>query len=382
VTSDLRRVCYVSGTRADFGLLRSTLRAIRLDERFDLSIVTTGTHLADAYGATAREIEAEGLRVAARVPVDLGSADGASMARNIGHMLIGFVDAFRAERPDAVLLLGDRGEMLAGAIAAAHLGIAIVHIHGGERSGTVDESVRHAISKLAHYHLVATEASRDRLVRMGERGKNIHVVGAPGLDGLRESANKGRAELCASIGLDPGKPLGLMVFHPVLQEASSAGEQVQAVLNGMEAAGLQTLALMPNSDAGSDEVRRVLLAQAKQRVAGFVVQTHLPRDEFVSWMASSDVMVGNSSSGVIEAASFGTPVVNVGSRQNMRERNANVWDVPPDSTSVSSAICRALRVGRLDGSNVYGDGRSGERIFSFLLSMNLSASLLAKCNDY
>jgi len=375
-----RRIAYVSGTRADFGLMASTLRAIVADPRLSLGLIVTGMHLSERFGMTVREIESEGLSIASRVSVDVDTANGAAMAANIGHMLVGFVQALQAQRPDSLLLLGDRGEMLAGALAAIHLGIPVVHVHGGERSGTVDEPVRHAISKLANLHLVATAAARDRLIRMGEEGDTIHVVGAPGLDGLVELAKLDRAELCEHVGFDVRRPVALLVYHPVLNEADEASGQVIDLVEAALTCGFQVLAVMPNSDAGSDAVRDVLTQASRQ--GRIVLQTHLKRAEFVSWMAAADVMLGNSSSGIIEAASFGTPVINVGTRQNLRERNVNVIDVPVRATEMCTALEAALKHGRYPLSNLYGDGQSGGRIVELLATTEWSPRRLAKCNAY
>ena len=374
----IRRICYLTGTRADFGLMVSTLRAIDSDSRFDLKLLVTGMHLSDRYGGTIADIEAEGFSIAGRVAVDADDASAASMAINIGRMLQGFVPALQEIKPDILLLLGDRGEMLAGAIAGIHLGIPVAHLHGGERSGTVDEPVRHAISKLAHLHLVATAQARDRLIRMGERADAVHVVGAPGVDGLFETKRSNRATLCAEVGFDPAFPIGLLVFHPVLQEADSASEQMHAVLKAAE--GIQVLALMPNSDAGSDGVRQVLNDAASS--GSLKLRTHLRRDEYIGWMACCDVLFGNSSSGIIEAASFGTPVVNIGTRQNLRERNVNILDVPAEVVAVGAALKTAISHGRYPSINVYGDGQAGRRILELLATEPLTPNLLSKCNVY
>jgi len=209
----MRKVCYVSGTRADFGLMQSTLQAIHTHSELELSLIVTGMHLAPGYGDTVADIERAGLPVSIRVPLDMEPATGATMARNVGRMLTAFVDAFETLTPDVVLLLGDRGEMLAGALAAIHLNIPVVHIHGGERSGTVDEPVRHAISKLSHWHCTATADAAERLVRMGERREQVFVTGAPGLDGLDALATVPRATLLAQAGLRTDAPLALMVYH-------------------------------------------------------------------------------------------------------------------------------------------------------------------------
>jgi GDP/UDP-N,N'-diacetylbacillosamine 2-epimerase (hydrolysing) len=375
-----RHICYVTGTRADFGLIAFTLNAIRKDPRFVLSTIVTGSHLSERYGMTVAEVERLGVRIAAKIPVDLNDTTGAQMARNIGTMLIGFVDALEELAPDLVLLLGDRGEMLAGAVAASHLSIPVVHIHGGERSGTIDESVRHAISKLATHHLVATRASGLRLERMGEDAHRIVVTGAPGLDGIQQLAEFSRVDLSRRCGFKVDHPIVLFVFHPVLYESDSSRAQTEACVSAMQSLGLQVVALLPNSDAGSNEIRRALLEA--QQSGRFITYPHLARAEFVSWMACCDVMVGNSSSGILEAASFGTPVVNVGSRQRHRERSGNVIDCAADSTSVRDAIALALARGRFPVNNVYGDGATAARIVSFLSGVDLAPDIVAKCNAY
>ena len=380
MTATPRRICYVSGTRADFGLMESTLRQIASHEALTLDIVVTGMHLMPEYGDTWREIEASGLPVSRRVPVPEHSSTGAAMARNIGVMIGAFVYAFEELRPDVVLLLGDRGEMLAGALAAIHLNIVVAHIHGGERSGTVDEPVRHAISKLAHLHFAASEDARDRLVGMGEQPGRILVSGAPGIDGLVELASFSRETLCRDAGFDAARPVALFVFHPVLQEAEAAQEQAMMLIDVLRAARMQVLALMPNSDAGSAGVRAVL--NAVQDEPDIHVVQHLPRARFVSWMAVCDVMVGNSSSGIIEAGSFGTPVINVGVRQNMRQRNFNVVDVPAVREQVDPSLRAALIRGRFPAHNCYGDGHAAERIVQRLANVALEPDLLLKCNAY
>lgn len=373
-----RKICYVTGTRADFGLMRSTLQLIQNTPELDLAAIVTGMHLSSDYGLTVDEIEAAGIPIAARVSVADGTPTGALMAKNIGTMLGGFADAMTLLQPDAVMVLGDRGEMLAGALAAAHLHVPVVHIHGGERSGTVDEPVRHAISKLSHFHLAATDESRDRLVRMGEAPDHVWVVGAPGLDGLKQLATTDRAALCREAGFDASRRVALLVYHPVLQEAERAGADTAAVVDALLETGLQIIAVKPNSDAGSLAVRSLL--EERAAAGQLVLKTHLPRDAFVSWMAAADIMAGNSSSGIIEAATFGTPVVNIGTRQNLRQRNANIFDASVDG--LKAVLARALAAPRFDGYNVYGDGKSGERIVALLKTIDLKGVIGAKVNVY
>lgn len=380
MTSRRRRICYVTGTRADFGLMQATLSKIQGQEDLELSIVATGMHLSVLHGETVNEITAAGLPVSATVEVTLTDSTGATMARNIAVMLSGFVDAFESLQPDLVLLLGDRGEMIAGALAAIHLNIPVAHIHGGERSGTVDEPIRHAISKMAHIHFTATEDARERLIRMGEHPANVFITGAPGLDNLKDLASVPKAALFADMAFDSSERVALFVFHPVLQEAGDAGRHVGSVIQALLSQKLQVIALMPNSDAGSELVRREL-----ERFIGHPhvrIVTHLTRPRFISWMASADLMIGNSSSGIIEAATFGTPVVNIGIRQNLRLRNLNIFDVEPDMAAIEAAIRTALARGRFEPANCYGDGRAGLRIAEYLTCLSLPDALLQKFNAY
>lgn len=376
----MRRICYVSGTRADYGLMRKTLAAISESPRLQLDIAVTGMHLLPQYGNTISEIEADGHEVRTRVPVALDARSGASMARAVASQVREFTASFEDCRPDIVLLLGDRGEMLAGAIAGIHLGIVVAHLHGGERSGTVDEPVRHAITKLSHYHLVATAESRRRLIRMGEHDWRIHVVGAPGLDGLRDEVRFDRNELAAAAKLDPRRPIAIVLFHPVLQEADSAGAQTELVLSAVTAAGCQLLCLEPNADAGAASIREVL--DRYRGLEGVSIRGHLGRATYLSWLAAADVLVGNSSSGIIEAASFGLPVVNVGSRQQLRQRNANVVDVAPERAAVRRATRQALSQERRKRRNVYGDGRAAQRIVPLLETLPLAGAVMDKQNSY
>lgn len=270
--------------------------------------------------------------------------------------------------------------MLAGAIAAIHLNLPVVHVHGGERSGTVDEPVRHAISKLSHCHFVATAASRERLIRMGERPDAVWVTGAPGLDGLAQLATLSRAALCQEHMLDAEQPVALMVFHPVLQEAAQAAEATELILDSLRDQGTQVVALMPNSDAGSGPIREML--QRRNGHDGVRVLMHLARQRFASWMAQCDVMIGNSSAGIIEAATFGTPVLNLGSRQNLRERNANTVDAPLERDALLLALKALLNKGRLPPTNVYGDGKTATRIADLLAGLKLTPELMMKTNAY
>lgn len=379
----MRRVCYVTGTRADFGLMKQTLNAIHEHKDLSLDMIATGMHLSEAHGNTIAEVLASGLPVRETIPTPLEPATGATMARNIGIMTTRITDALERDRPDLVLLLGDRGEMLAGAIAGIHLGIPVAHVCGGERSGTVDEPVRHAVSKLSHLHFASTDAARDRLVRMGEAANRVWSVGAPGLDGLTDRELKSRDLVLGALGLDPGRGAALLVYHPVLQEAGESGSHARRIVDILLANHLQIVALLPNADAGSEDVRAVL----KEAVGapGFVLKTHLPRDEFIALMAVVDLMAGNSSAGIVEAATFGTPVLNIGPRQNLRDRNDNVLDAEADPVALDAGVKRLLIQGRFLSRNIYSGAKGGTaaaRIAALLATVPLDDGLLFKVNSY
>lgn len=375
-----RRVIYLTGTRADFGLFESTLQRVAQTPGVDLSIAITGMHLSKSHGETAREVRDSGLAICAEIPLDMDNRTGAGMAFAIAGCLRGMTELLAREKPDLLVVLGDRGEMLAGALAALHTGIACVHIHGGERSGTVDEPVRHAISKLATYHFVATQGSRDRLIGLGEDESRVFVTGAPGLDGLADLGTVPRDEVVRALGLSGGAPFVLAMFHPVVQQAGGARAQADALLGALKNLGLPVAWLDPNADAGSREILAAL--EGDVLPPGSVRIRHLPRAQFAAALAHCAVLVGNSSAGIIEAATFGTPVVNVGDRQRLRERNANVIDVPAERPAIESALRGAIDHGAWPWDNLWGDGKAGERIAALLASLPTGPHLLEKVNSF
>ena len=371
-------VHYVSGSRADFGLIRHCLCALRDIGGHRVEIVVTGQHTVARYGDTSDDILASGLPILRTIPANLSGAGGAEMALAMAAELTGMVQLWQEHRPDLVLLLGDRGEMLAGALAAVHLGIHVGHIGGGERSGTLDESFRHAVSKLSHFHFPTTSQSFDRLERMGEDPLTMHMIGAPGLVGLAQAAD--REWLLSRFSLPPDHPVALTIFHPVVQEANAASAQMRAVVEAVTGEGFSQIVLRPNSDAGGAQIDGFL--DQLGGAAGIHIATHLARDEYCRTLASSDMMVGNSSSGIIESASFGVPCVNIGSRQHGRERNANIVDAPlADAAAITAAIREARQLPR-NFNNLYGDGQAHQHLVDAISRIDLSPRSLSKKNSY
>lgn len=378
--AEARRIVYLSGTRADFGLMESTLRRIAATPGIALEVAVTGMHLSAEHGHTVDDVAASGLPICACIPTDMRTRSGASMAMAIADCLQGMTELLEAKRPDALLLLGDRGEMLAGAIAALHVGVPCVHVHGGERSGTVDEPVRHAISKLSSYHFVALDSARERLVRMGEEEERIFVTGAPGLDDLAHLGALGRDECLAALQLAPTDRFVLVAFHPVVQQAADAAQQARLLAQAVAAPGLPVVWLEPNADAGSRAILEAL--DATPLPPGSRRATHLGRPLFAAALRHCELLAGNSSAGIIEAASFGTPVLNVGDRQSMRDHGPNVLDVPLEAGALAAAIRHQLGHGRYRCDNAWGDGRAGERIAHLLATLPLQPLLLEKINTY
>lgn len=374
------KIDYVTGSRADFGLMRACLEAIQRQAHHDLGIIVTGQHMLVRYGNTLQDIRDSGLKVRAEIPVHLSGADGAEMGRALAAELVGFIQAWQVSAPDLVIVLGDRGEMLAATLAAIHLGIFVAHIHGGELSGTIDESFRHSISKLAHFHLVSSEDAAQRLRKMGEMPGAIYVIGAPGLVGIADGVQRDRQWFFRRFGFSPEQRTALVLFHPVVQEAASAGVQVRALVSTLADLGLCQVLLRPNSDAGGQAIDAYL-----DTVAGsstIRVERHLDRASYLKALASCDVLVGNSSSGIIESASFGIPCINIGTRQQGRLRNRNTFDVPDSSKGALEMAVRQAQAFTGPFDNLYGSGDADRRLLAVLDQLCLDKVILAKRNAY
>lgn len=374
----------MTGTRAEYGILKSVLKEIEADAGLQLSLIVIGMHLSPEFGYTVKEIERDGFKIGAKIAVLHSEDTKVSMAKSIGESLSRTAEALEKTNPDILVVLGDRSEMLAGAIAATYMGIPIAHIHGGDVSGNVDEPVRHAITKLAHIHFPATKKSARRIIKMGEESWRVHVVGAPGLDGILSEKVPSRREVARKYDLNLSKPVLLVLQHSVVAEADHAAKQMRETLEAVKSLGLQTILIYPNADAGG---RRMIEVIKEYKYPFVKVFKSVPRGDYLSLMKLASVMVGNSSSGIIEAASFCLPVVNVGTRQEGRQRAGNVIDASYDRQEIISAVKKALndtsfkeKVKRC--RNPYGDGRAGKRIAEILAQVPLDSKLLEKRMTY
>lgn len=342
--NSLRKICVVTGSRAEYGLLYWLLRDIAADLDLELQVVATGMHLSPEFGLTYRQIEADGFAIHARVEMLLSADTQVAVTKSLGLGVIGFADAFAGLAPDIVVVLGDRFEILAAAQAAMLARIPVAHIHGGEISeGAYDEGIRHAISKMAHWHFVAAEPYRQRVVQLGEAPRRVFNVGAPGLDHLQRTQLLSRKELEHSLAMQLQAPLLLVTYHPVtlgVQTPEAAMEELLAALREFSDASI--VFTYPNADAGGRALRQIIerfVADYPQRMRGYV---SLGQQRYLSLLRQADAVIGNSSSGIIEAPAFRTATVNIGDRQKGRLKASSIIDATEQRAEIVAAIRTAL----------------------------------------
>jgi UDP-hydrolysing UDP-N-acetyl-D-glucosamine 2-epimerase len=378
-----RRIGVVTVSRSDYGHLRPVLEAIRRAPDLELLVFAAGMHLAPEFGLTVRDIEADGLPIAARIEM-LGGADTPeAVASATGRGVAGFGAAFARQRPDLLVVLGDRFEMLAAAVAALPFALPVAHIHGGEVSeGAMDNQIRHAITKLAHLHFASAESHARRIAGMGEEPWRIHTVGAPGLDRLATTELLSRSALARELGLPEAGPWLLVTFHPVTLEYRDTGVHIDELLAALEKTDGFLLLTYPNADTSGRLIMERIEDFAARHPGRCRVAKSLGERIYLSLLRHADLMVGNSSSGLIEAPSFGLPVVNVGARQRGRLRGVNVMDVEPSREDIlrgiESAQAPAFRARARAAVNPYGDGRAAPRIVEVLRAVSLDARLVQK----
>jgi UDP-hydrolysing UDP-N-acetyl-D-glucosamine 2-epimerase len=378
----MRTIAVITVARSDYGLYRPVLDAITAHSALRLRLVAGGMHLSEEHGLTVREIEADGYIVAARIEAVPASDDPVAIAASIGASVVGFAEAFKRLRPDLVLVLGDRYEMLAAVVAALPLTLPVAHVHGGESTeGLIDEGIRHATTKLSHLHFAATEAYARRIVQMGEEPWRVHVVGAPGLDAIAGLEPLSLEELESLTGIALGEQTLLATYHPVTLEHEQVEDRVGGFLAALDRCGFDVLFTAPNADTRNRTVTRMIEAFVAEH-PGSALVTSLGSRAYLSALIHVRALVGNSSSGIIEAASFRLPVVDVGRRQQGRLRAANVVHVEDEPAAIEAAIARAtsseFRAGLAGLVNPYGDGHAAERIVAELAGVPLDDRLLVK----
>lgn len=372
-----RKVCVVTGSRAEYGLLYWLLKEIQADPDLTLQLVATGMHLSPEFGLTWRQIEADGFSIARNVEMLLSSDTPTGISKAMGLGLIGFADAFSELSPDIVVLLGDRFEIFAAAQAAMNLRIPIAHIHGGELSeGAVDDAIRHALTKLSHLHFTAAEVYRQRVIQLGEQPERVFNVGAPGLDHIARLPLLDRADFEHAIDFKLAERNLLATFHPVTLEAETAAEQFQQLLQALDAfPEAHVIFTYSNADAGGRVIARLIEDYRERwpsRVAAFVSLGSL---RYLSAMRHVDAVVGNSSSGILEAPAFKIPTVNIGDRQRGRLCAASVLHCPPQAAAIQAALEQVWSgeltetLANLD--QPYGTGGASVRIKDLLKSYDL-----------
>lgn len=363
-----RKICVVLVDRANYGRMKPVMEAIQRHPELELQVLAAGTMVLERFNQPVELVRADGFPVDGLVYMELEGNTPATMAKSVGFGIVEFANEFLRLRPDIVLLIGDRYEALAAAVAAAYMNLCIAHIQGGEVSGSIDESARHAITKFAHFHFPSTRRAADYLVRMGERPETILAVGCPSSDIARR----------IDLDLDPGwvngagsgaeieieRPYLLAVFHPTTTEYGGERRQMEELLEGLRRVSMQTLLLWPNIDAGSDHISKAIRVFRDKWGARSWLRTvvNLPPEIYLRVLARAACAVGNSSSFVRDAGYFGTPVVLVGSRQDGREWDEHVVRVNPVADEIEGAIQRQLERGRYEASTLYGDGRVSGRI--------------------
>lgn len=372
----MRKVCVVIGSRANYSSIKSAMRSIKGHKSLSLQIVVGASALLDRYGSVVTLIEDDGFDIDARLYMLIEGETPATMAKSTGVGLMELPSIFDRLKPDVVLTVGDRFETMATVLAAAYMNISIAHTMGGEVSGTIDESIRHAVTKFAHIHFPASKDAAVRISKLGEENKNIHLVGCPRMDlvaevlGDSENIHNKIFEEGVGAELNLNENFILLSQHPVTTEFGVGEAQIFETLSAIHKTGLPAIVLWPNSDAGSEDISRGIRkwreSRSNERMHYF---KNLPTTIYIQLMKKTACLVGNSSSGIREGAFIGTPVVNIGSRQDMRERGSNVIDVGHQSGEIYDAIIRQLEHGPYVHQPIYGNGSAGHQI----------ADILSKC---
>lgn len=375
-----RKICVVSGSRADYGLLYWPMKEIQADPDLQLQLIVTGMHLAPEFGLTFQVIEADGFVIDAKVDIQLSSDTPVGVAKSIGLGVIGLAEALDRMQPDLLLLLGDRYEILAAAQAALVARIPIAHIAGGDTTeGAFDEAIRHSITKMSHLHFVTNEIAARRVRQLGENPAHIFNVGSPGLDFIKRMSLLDRTELEGALDFQFKEKNLLVTFHPATLETQSAALQFQELLSALDQCGpgMGLIFTKPNADTDGRAIIHLIDRYVADRPNARAYDS-LGQVRYLSVMSQIDAVVGNSSSGLYEAPSFRKPTINIGDRQKGRLQATSVINCAPETAAITAAISQALTANCDDAVNPYGDGNSSARIREHLKQLADPAALLKK----
>ena len=376
------KLLFLNGSRGEWGYIRPIIDLCK-QQGIDYSICATNMLLLPNHGMLVDEIRNDGYNICDEIFMSLEGHNHFTMVKSLGVFLTSFIDTIRREKPDWIILAGDRGEMLMGAIAASYTYTPVAHIQAGERSGNIDGVARHAIGKFVHLHFAANQDATDRLHRLGEEPFRVHNVGAPQLDELVQYEIPEIMNFGSKLNFPAEKPFLLVVQHPVTEEMNEATKQVKVLIKALSAFDYNKIWILPNNDAGSQSVRRTLL---QNRSSDTYIFDNLSRVNYLGLLKYCEAIVGNSSSGLLEAPTFSTPAVNLGRRQADRVQGANVINAEFIEKDIREAICRAISTKFKDEiancQNPYGDGKSSERIIRILLQIPIDDNLLVKKITY
>lgn len=365
-----RKICVVVTARPSYSRIRTALMAMREDPRLELQLVVAASALLDRYGSAIQAIERDGFAIAQRVYMVLEGENLVTSAKSTGIGLSELATVFDNLRPDAVVTVADRYETLATAVAASYMNIPVIHVQGGEVTGSIDEKVRHAVTKLSNLHLVSTRLARERVIKLGEEPATVVMTGCPSIDIAAEVAASPAMDFepfrkYGGVGPTADLSAGYLVVmqHPVTTEYDEARRQVEETLYAVKDAGVPILWFWPNPDAGSDGTSKgIRVFREKEQPKDFHLFRNMYPEDFLRLLLHADAIVGNSSVAIRECSFLGVPAVNIGSRQQGRERGANVIDVEHDRDAIAGAVREHRRRGRPASDRLYGDGRAGARI--------------------
>lgn len=379
-----KKILVTTGTRAEYGILRPILYELIKSKKLNLYLVVTGMHLSQKHGLTINEIKKDGFKIHSTINILPKDDTPFSMSIALGEGIIKFSKVFDRVKPDLNMILGDRVEMLASAVAASQMNIPNVHIHGGDKSGGIDEYNRHAITKLSNIHFAATKKSKDRIIKMGENPKHVFFTGSPSVDEITQNKITDKNTLEKKYKIKFKGDEILLLQHPVTTQTELSGRQILHTLKALAKIKKITIAIAPNSDPGNKMIFNHLDSFAKKY--DFIrVYNSLPRSDYLGMLKNCCVLVGNSSSGIIESTYFQTPVVNIGIRQEGRERGKNIFDIKNDSVkSIHNAIIKALRTKKTNKITdyIYGRGTAAKKIVRILEKINLNKDLIQKQIHY
>lgn len=375
-----RKICFVVNSRANYARIKTAILACMDHQSLDTVVIVGASGVLYRFGNVSELIENDGIKIEAKLYTVVEGNDPVAMAKTTGLSLIDLAQEFHRIKPDVVVTVADRYETIATAIAASYMNIPVAHTQGGEITGSIDESVRHAITKLSHIHFPATRNAAEVLKKLGESPDKIFWVGCPALD----LAHEVPAEPISSVmqryhgvgnGLDFSKPFILVSQHPVTTEFKDAREQIEQTLQAVLSSGIQAIWLWPNVDSGSDALsKRIREFREENNAAPMHFYRNFSSEDYVNILREASCIVGNSSSGIREASFLGTPAVNIGSRQNGRDRAPNVIDVDYDSFEIKKAIQAQIKNGRYQSSEIFGDGFAGRKMAEILASVNLDVN--------